>query len=155
MQKITPFLWLESDALSAAKYYTSLFKEATIKDEEALNNTPSGDVHIVSIELFGQDFTLMAAGPMFKFTEAISFVVDCADQAEVDYYWNSLTADGGEEGNCGWLKDKYGVSWQIIPRQLGELMSDPDQDKAGRVMQAMLKMKKIVIVDLQKAHRGN
>lgn len=130
MQKITPFLWLESDALGAAHYYTSIFKDAKIKNEEELNNTPSGDVQIVSIELFGQDFTLMAAGPMFKFTEAISFVVDCADQAEVDYYWDALTADGGEESNCGWLKDKYGVSWQIVPRQLGELMGDSDRKKA-------------------------
>jgi predicted 3-demethylubiquinone-9 3-methyltransferase (glyoxalase superfamily) len=155
MQKITPFLWLERDALGAAKYYTSIFKEAKIQNEDELEDTPSGSVQIVNIELFGQDFTLMAAGPMFKFTEAISFVVDCEDQAEVDYYWNALTANGGEEGNCGWLKDKYGVSWQIVPRQLGELMGDRDREKAGRVTQAMLQMHKIIIGDLQKAFDGN
>lgn len=155
MQKITPFLWLESDALGAAKYYTSIFKEAKIQNEEELENTPSGSVQIVTIELFRQNFTLMAAGPMFKFTEAISFVVDCADQAEVDYYWNSLTADGGEEGNCGWLKDKYGVSWQIVPRQLSELVGNSDREKAGRAMQAMLQMKKIDIAGLQKAFSGS
>jgi predicted 3-demethylubiquinone-9 3-methyltransferase (glyoxalase superfamily) len=155
MQKITPFLWLESDALGAAKYYASIFKEAKIQNEEALDNTPSGSVQIVTIELFGQNFTLMAAGPMFKFTEAISFVVDCVDQDEVDYYWDHLTANGGEEGNCGWLKDKYGVSWQIVPRQLGELMGDSDRVKADRAMQAMLKMKKIDIAGLQKAYARN
>lgn len=92
------------------------------------------------------------AGPQFKFTEAISFVVDCEDQKEVDYYWEKLTADGGEESQCGWLKDKFGLSWQIVPRQLNELMADPDKEKADRVMQAMLKMKKIIIADLQKAY---
>lgn len=151
MQKITPFLWLEKDAIGAAKYYTSIFKDSKIQNEDSLSDTPSGTVQIVNIELFGQNFTLMAAGPMFTFTEAVSFVVNCADQAEVDYYWNALTTNGGKEGNCGWLKDKYGVSWQIVPRQLGELIGDSDQAKAGRATQAMLKMKKIDISGLEKA----
>ena len=116
-----------------------------------MEDTPSGTVEIVVIELFGQEFTLMSAGPEFKFTEAISFVVDCRDQEEVDYYWERLTADGGEESMCGWLKDKYGLSWQIIPRRLNELMSDPDKEKAGRATQAMLQMKKIDVAKLEEA----
>lgn len=154
MQKITPFLWFDKEAREAAKFYTSVFKEAKLKTPVTLDDTPSGTVDIISIELFGQDFTLMSAGPEFKFNESISFVIDCADQEEVDYYWDHLTSDGGEESQCGWLKDKFGVSWQVVPRQLNELMSDPDQDKAGRTMQAMLKMKKIIVADLQKAHDG-
>jgi predicted 3-demethylubiquinone-9 3-methyltransferase (glyoxalase superfamily) len=151
MQKITPFLWFEKDAMGVAKYYASIFKDAKIMTPETLDDTPSGSVQIVTIQLFGQEFTIMSAGPEFKFTEAISFVVDCADQEEVDYYWNALTANGGEESMCGWLKDRYGLSWQITPRRLTQLMSDPDRAKANRVMQAMLTMKKIVIADLEKA----
>lgn len=119
-----------------------------------MNDTPSGTVEIVNIELFGQVFTLMSAGSEFKFTEAISFVVDCQDQKEVDYYWDKLTADGGQESMCGWLKDKYGLSWQIVPKQLGELLSDPDKKKAGRVTRAMLQMKKLDVNLLQKAYDG-
>jgi predicted 3-demethylubiquinone-9 3-methyltransferase (glyoxalase superfamily) len=152
MQKITPFLWFDKEARQAAKFYTSVFKEAKLKSPVVLEDTPSGTVDIITIELFGQDFTLMSAGPQFKFTEAISFVIDCVDQEEVDYYWNHLTSDGGEESQCGWLKDKFGVSWQVVPRQLNVLLSDQDQKKAGAAMQAMLQMKKIVIADLQKAH---
>lgn len=149
MQKITPFLWFEKDAKKVAEYYTSIFKDSKIKNATVMDDTPSGTVEIIIIELFGQEFTLMSAGPQFKFTEAISLVVDCRDQEEVDYYWERLTADGGEESQCGWLKDKYGVSWQVVPKQLNELMS---KDKSGRVMQAMLQMKKIVVSDLQKAY---
>lgn len=154
MQKITPFLWLESDALGAARYYTSIFKESKIVNGDELENTPSGAVQIVTIELFGQSFSLMAAGPMFTFTEAISFVIDCQDQAEVDHYWDSLTADGGEPGNCGWLKDKYGVSWQVVPRRLGELMGSSDREKANKATQAMLKMHKIDITELERAYNS-
>ena len=111
-------------------------------------------MEIVTVALFGRDFTLMSAGPLFKFTEAISFVVDCKDQKEVDYYWNKLTADGGEESMCGWLKDKYGLSWQIVPQQLNILMGDKNKEKAGRVTQAVLKMKKIDIKKLQRAYDG-
>jgi len=149
MSKITPFLWFEKDARKVAEYYASIFKDAKILNTSVMGDTPSGAVEIVNIELFGQAFTLMSAGPLFKFTEAISFVIDCADQTEVDYYWDALTADGGEEGNCGWLKDKYGVSWQVVPRQLGELIGNPDPAKAGRATQAMLQMKKIIIADLE------
>lgn len=152
MQKITPFLWFDKEAREAAKFYTTVFKESKLKSPVQLDDTPSGTVDIITIELFGQDFILMSAGPQFKFTEAISFVIDCADQEEVDYYWKKLTGDGGEESQCGWLKDKFGISWQVVPRQLNELMSDPDPKKANATMQAMLKMKKIVIADLQKAH---
>ena len=150
MQKITPFLWFEKDAKKVADYYLSIFKDGKIISSSVMTDTPSGTVEIVTIELFGQVFTLMSAGPLFKFTEAVSFVVDCKDQAEVDYYWEKLTADGGEESMCGWLKDRYGLSWQITPRQLIEMTTDPDKEKAGRATQAMLQMKKIIIKDLEK-----
>lgn len=147
MQKITPFLWFDTQAREAAKFYTSVFKDAKLKSPTTLEDTPSGTVEIFTIELFGQDFTLMSAGPQFKFTEAISFVIDCDGQEEVDYYWEKLT-EGGEESQCGWLKDKFGVSWQVVPRQLNEALGNPDKAKAGQAMQAMLKMKKIIIADL-------
>ena len=149
MQKITPFLWFDKEAGEAARFYTSVFKNVKISDQETLNDTPSGEVQIYNIELMGQRFTLMNAGPEFKFNEAISFVIDCNDQEEVDYYWEKLTSDGGSESMCGWLKDKFGVSWQVVPRQLGELLS---KDKTGKVLQAMLKMKKLDIAELQKAY---
>ncbi len=154
MQKITPFLWFEKDAAKVAKYYTSIFKDSKIKNSTKMENTPSGIVEIITIELFGQDFTLMSAGPLFKFTEAVSFVIDCKGQKEVDYYWEKLTAGGGEESMCGWLKDRYGLSWQVIPKQLGKLLGDKDRVKAKRVTEAMLKMRKIVIKDLEKAYKG-
>lgn len=153
MQKITPFLWFDKEAGEAAKFYVSVFKDAKIKSTQTLTDTPSGTVEIVTVELFGLDFTLMSAGPLFKFTEAVSFVVDCEDQAEVDYYWEKLSAVPESE-QCGWLKDKYGLSWQIVPRRLGELLNDSDREKAGRATQAMLKMKKLVIADLEKAAMG-
>lgn len=131
-----------------------MFKDSKINSPETFSDTPSGEIEIISIELAGQQFTLMSAGPEFKFTEAISFLIDCVDQVEVDYYWNALIADGGEESQCGWLKDKFGVSWQVVPRRLNELLADPDSEKAGRTMQAMLKMKKIVVDDLEKAYEG-
>lgn len=153
MQKITPFLWFDKEAGEAAKFYVSVFKDAKILTTQTMTDTPSGTVEIVDIELFGQRFTLMSAGPYFKFTEAISFVVDCEDQAEVDYYWEKLSAVPASE-QCGWLKDKYGLSWQIVPRRLVELQNDPDSEKAARVVQAMLKMKKLVVADLEKAALG-
>lgn len=152
MQKITPFLWLEKDAGAAAKYYTSIFKDSKIKEKSTFDDTPSGGIEIVTMELFGQEFTLMAAGPLFKFNEAVSFLVHCDGQEEVDYYWEKLTADGGSESQCGWLKDKYGLSWQIIPSELDKLMSDPDPIKSKRVMEAMLAMSKIDISKLQEAY---
>jgi predicted 3-demethylubiquinone-9 3-methyltransferase (glyoxalase superfamily) len=150
-QKITPFLWFDKDAGKIAEYYASIFKEAKIKNSSVMSDTPSGTVEIVTLELFGQDFTLMSAGPEFKFTEAVSFVIDCVDQVEVDYYWEKLTADGGEESQCGWLKDKYGLSWQVVPRRLTALLSDNDHNKAGKATQAMLQMKKIDIAKLEEA----
>ncbi|HVZ58274.1 MAG TPA: VOC family protein [Patescibacteria group bacterium] len=151
MQKITPFLWFDTQAREAAKFYTTVFKDAKLKSPQTIDDTPSGTVDIISIELFGQEFTLMSAGPQFKFTEAISFVINCDGQEEVDYYWEKLTSDGGEESQCGWLKDKFGVSWQVVPKQLTECLSNPDPKKSQAAMQAMLKMKKIMIADLQKA----
>ena len=157
-QKITPFLWFDKEALEAAKLYTSIFnsapgssKNSKINNEENYKDTPSGEIQIVTIVLDGQEFMLMNAGPTFKFSEAISFIIDCKDQQEVDYFWNKLTSDGGEESQCGWLKDKFGVSWQVIPKQLNELLA---KDKSGKVMQAMLKMKKIIVADLEKAYSG-
>lgn len=151
MQKITPFLWFDKEAGEAARFYTSVFKDAKIVSSQTFDGTPSGTIEIVTIELFGQTFNLMSAGPLFKFTEAVSFVIDCADQEEVDYYWTKLTADGGAESQCGWLKDKYGLSWQVIPKQLNDMTSDPDKAKAGRAMQAMLQMKKIDIAKIKEA----
>ncbi len=153
MQKITPFLWFDNQAAEAAKFYTEVFK-GKIKDSQIVTDTPSGTIEIVTIEILGQDFTLMSAGPLFKFTEAISFIVDCKDQEEVDYYWEKLSAVAESE-QCGWLKDKYGVSWQIIPSRLNELTRDPDKEKAGRATQAMLKMKKIDIAELEKASNAS
>lgn len=151
MQSITPFIWFEKDASLAANFYVSIFPNSKILNASTMSDTPSGTVEIYNINLNGQDFTLMSAGPFRKINEAVSFVVTCQNQAEVDYYWEKLSAVKSAE-QCGWLKDKYGVSWQIVPKQLGELMSDPNPATAGRVQQAMLKMKKIIISDLQKAH---
>lgn len=154
MQKITPFLWFDKEAAEAAKFYTTVFKGSKIKSATSFDNTPSGKVEVVTVELMGQEFQLMSAGPMFKFTEAISFVIDCKNQEEVDYYWEGLTSGGGQESMCGWLKDKYGLSWQVVPTVLNKLMADKDAVKAQRVMQAMLQMKKIDIAGLEKAHTG-
>jgi predicted 3-demethylubiquinone-9 3-methyltransferase (glyoxalase superfamily) len=142
-QKINPFLWFDNQASEAAKFYCSLFKNSKITED-----TPM----VVTFELEGQKFMALNGGPQFKFTEAISLFVDCDSQDEVDYFWNNLIADGGEESMCGWLKDKYGLSWQIIPNTLMELMGDKDQAKAQRVMQAMLKMRKIDVQKLKDAY---
>lgn len=149
-QKITPFLWLQKDAAKAAEFYVSVFKDAKIKNSQVLNNTPSGSVETVSLELFGQSFSMLSAESNYKFNESISFMVNCANQEEVDYYWEKLTADGGQESQCGWLKDKYGLSWQIVPTELNELLG---KDKTGKVMQAMLQMKKINIQGLRDAYQ--
>jgi predicted 3-demethylubiquinone-9 3-methyltransferase (glyoxalase superfamily) len=150
--KITTFLWFEKGAHEASQFYKSVFKEnAIIKSSTVMTDTPSGSVEIISMEIFGQDFSLMTAGPFRKFNEAISFVINCESQEEVDYYWNTLSADKSAE-QCGWLKDKFGVSWQIVPKQLGILMGDQNREKAKRVQQTMLTMKKIIISDLQKAY---
>lgn len=149
MQKITPFLWFDNQAEEAVNFYVSIFNNS-----EVLNMTPGpdGKVMMAVFQLEGQKFMALNGGPHHKFTEAISLYVDCKTQAEVDELWNKLTAEGGEPGPCGWLKDKYGLSWQIIPSALGELMNDPDPAKAQRVMQAMLQMSKIEVAQLQAAY---
>jgi predicted 3-demethylubiquinone-9 3-methyltransferase (glyoxalase superfamily) len=150
MQKITPFLWYNDNAGDAMDFYISVFKDARV-----VNVSRMGDkIFTGTFELFGQQFHFLNGGPQFKFTEAVSFFVNCETQEEVDEYWEKLS-EGGEESRCGWLKDKFGLSWQIIPTALGQLMGDPDREKAGRVMQAMLKMDKIIIADLQSAYDGN
>jgi predicted 3-demethylubiquinone-9 3-methyltransferase (glyoxalase superfamily) len=156
MQKITPFLWFDRQAEEAAKFYVSLFKNSKILNIAHYGEgapVPKGTVMTVDFVLDGERFTALNGGPMFKFTEAISFLVNCETQAEVDGLWNKLTSDGGKESQCGWLKDKYGLSWQIIPTALGQMLSDPDPEKAQRVMSAMLKMRKIVVDDLRRAYR--
>ncbi len=148
MQKITPFLWFDGKAEEAMNFYVSIFKNSKIL---SVSPGPNGTAMSVSFELNGQQFLALNAGPQFKFTEAISFFVNCETQEEVDELWEKLS-EGGEEGQCGWLKDKYGLSWQIIPSALGEMLGDKDSGKAGRVMQAMLKMNKIDIKALKQAY---
>lgn len=150
MQKITPFLWFDQQAEEAANFYVSIFKNAKILNVSRL---PTGAAITVSFQLEGMNFTALNGGPHFKFTEAISLYVDCASQAEVDTLWEKLT-EGGEESQCGWLKDKYGLSWQIIPARLIELMYDDDPGKAQRVTEAMLQMRKIDIEKLEQAYAG-
>jgi len=156
MQKISPFLWFDNQAEEAAKFYTSIFKNSKIGKVSRYGDAgpgPKGSVMVANFELNGQEFIALNGGPQFKFTEAISFVVNCETQEEVDYYWEKLS-EGGKGVQCGWLKDKFGLSWQIVPTALGKLMSDPDPEKSKRVMQAMLKMTKINIKDLERAHQG-
>jgi predicted 3-demethylubiquinone-9 3-methyltransferase (glyoxalase superfamily) len=159
-QKITPFLWFDNKAEEAVEFYTSIFKNSKIEkitryDEEAAEPTgrPAGSVMTVEFELEGQEFVALNGGPMFKFSEAISFVVNCETQEEVDYFWSKLSA-GGEESRCGWLKDKFGLSWQVVPVVLIEMLADKDKAKAKRVMHAMLQMDKIDIPTLKKAYDG-
>jgi len=149
MPKITPFLWFDGQAEEAMNFYISIFKNAKVLNV----NRANGKVMSVTFELEGQKFMGLNAGPQFKFTEAISLFVDCETQEEVDELWEKLS-EGGEKSRCGWLKDKYGLSWQIIPTALGKLMNDPDPEKSKAVVQAMLKMSKIVIEDLKKAYDG-
>ena len=145
MQTITPYLWFNNNAEAAMNFYLSIFK-----DGEVLNVSPM----MVSFRLNGQEFIGLNGGPQFPFTEAVSFFVSCETQEEVDYYWEKLTAYGGEESQCGWLKDKFGLSWQIVPTLLGQLLGDPDRIKAERAMQAMLKMRKLDCAVLQRAFDG-
>lgn len=156
MQKITPFLWFDNNAEEAMNFYTSVFKDAKIGDVQRYGDAgpgPAGTVMTGTFYLHGQEFYVLNAGPMFKFTEAISLFVKCKTQEEVDYFWEKLS-EGGQKSQCGWLKDKFGLSWQIIPDALGELMRTKDAAQAGRVMQAMMKMKKIEIDQLQAAANG-
>lgn len=156
MQKITPFLWFDGEAEEAMKFYTSIFKNSKIGSVTRYGDAgpgPKGTVMSATFELEGQKFMALNGGPLFKFTEAISFFVNCETQQEVDELWEKLSA-GGEKSRCGWLKDKYGLSWQIIPSALGELLGDKDPEKSKRVMKAMLQMDKIDIEGLKRAHAG-
>lgn len=157
MQKITPFLWFDNNLEEAIEFYTSVFPNSKIGGVSRYGEgapLPAGTIMSGTFELEGQQFMALNGGPMFKFTEAISFYVNCKDQEEVDYYWNKLTADGGEESMCGWLKDKFGLSWQIIPTKLPELIGSSDPQKAGKAMQAMLQMRKIDIAQLEAAYNS-
>jgi len=154
MQKITPFLWFDHQAEEAMNFYISIFKNSKVVRIARYGDTgpgPKGSVMTAAFQLDGQDFVALNGGPHFTFSPAISFVVNCETQEEVDEFWEKLS-DGGKENQCGWLDDKYGVSWQIVPTVLGQLLSDPDSVKAGRVMQAMLQMRKIDIASLKRAH---
>jgi predicted 3-demethylubiquinone-9 3-methyltransferase (glyoxalase superfamily) len=156
MQKITPFLWFDNQAEDAMNFYTSIFKNAkkgNISHYGEAGPGPAGSVLTASFELEGLQFTALNGGPHFKFNESISFQVSCETQEEVDYFWDKLSA-GGSTDQCAWLKDKFGLSWQIVPTALPRLLSDPDKAKANRVMAAMLKMTKIVIADLEAAAKG-
>ena len=161
MQKITPFLWFDNQAEEAAKFYTSVFKNSKVGrilryDEASAKGAgrPVGSVLTIEFEIEGQRFTALNGGPEFKFNESISFVVNCDTQKEVDYFWEKLMADGGQESQCGWLKDKFGVSWQITPAVLIDMLNDKDAKKAERVMKAMMQMQKIDIKTLKEAHAG-
>jgi predicted 3-demethylubiquinone-9 3-methyltransferase (glyoxalase superfamily) len=153
MQKITPCLWFDTEGEEAANFYTAIFKNSRILEVSRYGEAgprPAGTVMVVSFELDGQEFTALNGGPEFTFNEAVSFQVNCESQQEVDDFWDRL-CEGGEPGLCGWLKDKYGVSWQIIPTALNELLNDPDPDKSQRAMKAMLQMGKIDIEALRQA----
>jgi predicted 3-demethylubiquinone-9 3-methyltransferase (glyoxalase superfamily) len=161
MQKITPFLWFDNQAEEAAAFYTSIFNDAGVGSKanyegEAGEKTgkPAGSVMVVDFEIAGQKFIALNGGPKFKFNESISFVIDCKDQEEVDYYWSRLTADGGEESMCGWVKDKFGVSWQVVPSVLSQLIAGPDREGSQRAMHAMLQMQKLEIRKLRDAYEG-
>ena len=160
MQKIAPFLWFDNHAEDAVKFYVSIFRDSKIGsitryEEEAAkaSGRPKGSVMTVAFELAGQEFVALNGGPLFKFSEAISFVVNCETQEEVDHFWEKLSA-GGQEVQCGWLKDRFGVSWQVVPTVLGEMLQDKDREKSKRVMAAMLKMKRINIEALKKAYEA-
>ncbi|OCX51266.1 hypothetical protein BEL04_20465 [Mucilaginibacter sp. PPCGB 2223] len=149
MQKITPFLWFDNNIEEAIELYTSVFKNSKVHN---INHMPGMDkAFSATFELEGQEFMALNGGPMFKFTEAVSFYVNCQDQQEIDYYWEKLTANGGSESRCGWLKDKFGLSWQIIPANLGELLHNPDPAKAQKAMNAMMQMGKLDIATLEAA----
>ena len=151
MRKISPFLWFDNNAEEAVNFYVSIFRNSRIVNFK--RHGENGPVFIATFEIEGQTLMALNGGPLFKFTEAISLFVDCDTQEEVDFLWENLSA-GGCRSQCGWLKDKYGLSWQIIPKALGELMNDPDPAKSQRVMKAMLKMSKIDIAALKRAYEG-
>ncbi|MBI2844288.1 MAG: VOC family protein [Armatimonadetes bacterium] len=156
MLKITPHLWFNKEAREAAKFYVSVFSgrgDAKIKSSTTLRNTPSGSVDVVTFELLGQEFKAIIAGPLFEFNESVSFMVNCDTQEEIDYYWEKLSAVPEAE-QCGWLKDKYGLSWQIVPTVMGEMMKNGTREQIDRVTQAFLPMKKFDIESLKRAYKG-
>jgi predicted 3-demethylubiquinone-9 3-methyltransferase (glyoxalase superfamily) len=156
-KRIVPYLWFEKDGLEAAEFYVSLFKDGEVIESRTFDNGgPDGESTFreVTFRLRNIEYVILEAGPEFKFNEAISFMIECEDQAEVDYFWNGLTSDGGQESVCGWLKDKYGLSWQVVPNRYFELMNDSDKAAADRVMKAMLQMVKIDVAALEAASRG-
>ncbi|PPF78913.1 hypothetical protein C5B96_13855 [Subtercola sp. Z020] len=158
MQAISPFLWFDDQAEQAAEFYTGIFDNSRILNISRYPEGaayPAGTAMSVSFVLDGLEFQALNAGPQYHFSEAISFFVSADSQEKIDHLWNSLLEGGGSEGQCGWLKDRFGLSWQIVPPQLGQLMSDPDPERSSRTMQAMLQMQKIVIADLQRAHDGD
>lgn len=157
MSRITPFLWFDNQAEEAVNFYTSVFKNGCLKNINRYGDAgpgPKGSVMTATFELDGQEFIALNGGPVFKFNEAISFFIRCESQEEVDYYWTRLS-EGGEESQCGWLKDRFGISWQIVPTTLMRLLQDKDPQKSARVMKAMLKMRKIDIHLLEQAYAGN
>jgi len=158
MPTITPCLWFDGQAEEAATFYASVFPEgrvvAVTRSPADNPSTRAGEVLMVSFTISGQPFTLLNGGPQFPFTEAISFAIDCADQAEVDHYWAALVEGGGEHGQCGWLKDRFGVSWQVVPRQMGDYLAGPDAEGNRRAMEAMLRMQRLDIEALRQAYEG-
>lgn len=155
MKKITPFLWFDKDMKGIIDFYKSVFPDMKVSSGGELEDTPSGDVQMATIEIEGQELSLMTAGPMFKFNEAISLMVTCDTQEEIDYYWEKLTADGGSEGPCGWLKDKYGLSWQIAPSAMNKMMKEGTKEQIKRVTEAFMKMKKFDIKTLEDVYNQN
>ncbi len=157
MQKIVPFLWFDNQAEEAANFYTSIFHDSKILEISRYGEAgpgPAGTAMVVNFQLAGQEFNALNGGPQFKFTEAVSLVVHCESQDEVDYFWAKLTAEGGEESQCGWLKDQYGLSWQVVPTALGNIIGGPDPAGAQRAVQAMLQMRKLDAAVLQQAYDG-
>jgi predicted 3-demethylubiquinone-9 3-methyltransferase (glyoxalase superfamily) len=152
-QKIVPHLWFDKEAKEAAEFYASVFPNSKVTNITTLHDTPSGDVDIVSFELFGQPFMAISAGPLFKFNESISFMVYCETQDEIDYYWQKLSAVPEAE-QCGWLKDRYGLSWQIVPSRMDEMLENGTEEQVARVTQAFLPMKKLDIAELERAYAG-
>ena len=158
---ITPCLWFDTQAEEAAQFYCSVFGNSRItavtrypEAGQEVHKKPAGSVMVVAFELDGQPFTALNGGPDFKFDEAVSFQVMCETQDEVDHYWNKLTGEGGQEGPCGWLKDKFGLSWQVVPAAIAKMMTDPDAQKSARVMNAFLKMKKLDLAAIERAYAG-
>jgi predicted 3-demethylubiquinone-9 3-methyltransferase (glyoxalase superfamily) len=154
MSAITPCLWFDTEGEEAAELYTSIFPNSRIKHVARYGDAgprPAGSAMTVSFELDGHEFVALNGGPQYTFNEAVSFQIDCETQEDVDHYWERLTEGGGEPGPCGWLKDRFGVSWQVIPRRLNELLSDPDPERSQRAMAAMLKMRKIEVAELERA----